>query len=52
MEYFGHALKKGWKSKVAKEFKKADTNGNGTVSPKEMGVYLFKLVDENEDGEI
>ena len=50
MDYFGHPLPKGWKAMVAKEFKKADTDGSGAVSPKEMGVYLFELVDENDDG--
>jgi Ca2+-binding EF-hand superfamily protein len=50
MKYFGHALPKHWKKHVAAEFKKADKDGSGSVSPKEMGVYLFKLVDENDDG--
>merc|ERR1712167_200170 len=52
MEYFGHKLPEGWKKKVAKEFKKADTDRSGKVDAKEMGMYLFKLIDTDEDGEI
>lgn len=50
MDYFGHELPKGWEKAVEAEFKKADTSGDGEVSPKEMGVYLFELVDANDDG--
>lgn len=50
MKYFGHELPKGWEKMVEAEFKKADTSGDGEVDPKEMGVYLFQLVDENDDG--
>lgn len=37
---------------VKKEFKKADKDGSGKVDPKEAGLYLFKLIDTDEDGEI
>lgn len=52
MKYFGHKLPEGWKKRVAEEFKKADTDKSGKVAPKEMGMYLFKLIDTDEDGEI
>jgi Ca2+-binding EF-hand superfamily protein len=50
MDYFGHKKPDGWKEMVKKEFKKADTSGDGEVDKKEIGVYLFKLVDSNGDG--
>ena len=49
-EYFEQKLPAGWEKLVEQEFKKADKNGNGTVSPKEMMVYVFELIDENDDG--
>ena len=52
MEYFGHQLPHGWRKMVAAEFKRADTDGSGTVDPKEMGMYIFKAVDADDDGEI
>jgi len=50
MEYFGHKLPKGWKRMVASEFKKADKDGSGKVSAKEMMVYIYDAIDSNDDG--
>ena len=50
MKYFGHKLPKNWKKGVKAHFKAADTDNSGAISPKEGLVFLYQLIDENDDG--
>lgn len=50
MKYFGHKMPEGWKKMVADEFKKADKDGSGKVTPMEMAIYMFEMIDSNDDG--
>merc|ERR1719163_1399517 len=52
MAYFGHKVEDGWEADVERVFKDVDTSGNGRVCKKEIGAFLFDLVDSNDDGEI
>lgn len=54
MEYFGHTVgpKEDWAGPLEEEFRKADANGDGQLGKKEIGGYIFDLIDSNDDGEI
>lgn len=48
--FFGHDLPADWESETEKHFKDTDTDNSGKVSPKEFGVWVFQMIDQDDDG--